>query len=729
MKLKLVLLVALIAAVVVAATLVPSAANAELREHQQYELNTGLGDTFWQFSFVHITDLHIGEGFDDYGTVGHDDSPPEGDVGQSAERLRTAVDWVNANKDINKIEFVMVTGDLTDSAEKSEFFKCKEILDALEIPYVPIIGNHDTWPYYKDASGDWQNSYSPNGDQYFREVFGGHLDDLRDSGFFARWDDGTRDTAIWNGEADTLGGTDEGCYSYFTNFAFDYAGYHFICTDFNTRDRALLGEPGALPNADLFDSDLCQGTWSWFKDHFNNYPYKAADNMLIFMHQPLTKHPIYMFVCFSPIEYGTVTSFLNDNSYKYYTGLCCAGHIHRNSVYDINTIIKDEGDSKSTICPGVETATVKDDSDNIRVMKVWGKTLEPNPSGAILYQHSDFGGRGELFVAEDPSLGNNPIGNDEASSLRIMGAGSIELYKHSDYQGDMIEFNTDVNSLSLYGFNDETSSVKFKVTRITEVSPDTGIQTQVLDVTITGEYTNFVDGVSEADFGEGITVDNPIMVDSPTQATANITIAADATPGIRDVTVTTGSEVAVGECLFEVLASPWIDNLDPTIGYQGSLVTINGSDFGDTQEENSYVTFQRSGSCGPSVTKTAQVISWSDSQIVVRVPSGLCCKWCCCVGCCGTCGSLGPLDISPISLPPYPHTKISMMCWRCLLGTHCYRCCCCCLSTALYSYCPVKVRVHRMGVESNYEIFRVRCWPIFHIQTRPIYPYPGPTPR
>jgi predicted MPP superfamily phosphohydrolase len=113
-------------------------------------VNRGLGGK--SFRFVQLTDLHIGEGMGDYGTEGFDDTAPAGDIGVSAQRLREAVNWINANKDPQNIAFVMITGDITDSAERSEFLKAKEILDTLTVPYIPMPGNHDIWPY--TANGD-----------------------------------------------------------------------------------------------------------------------------------------------------------------------------------------------------------------------------------------------------------------------------------------------------------------------------------------------------------------------------------------------------------------------------------------------------------------------------------------------------------------------------------------------------------------------------------------------
>ncbi|MGO4884483.1 MAG: hypothetical protein ACLP59_27230, partial [Bryobacteraceae bacterium] len=72
-----------------------------------------------------------------------------------------------------------------------------------------------------------------------------------------------------------------------------------------------------------------------------------------------------------------------------------------------------------------------------------------------------------------------------------------------------------------------------------------------LPVTITGEYTSFVEGTTVASFGAGISVGGategqagPVTVTSPTTATAQISIDPAAATGPVTVTVTTGSRQA-----------------------------------------------------------------------------------------------------------------------------------------------------------------------------------------
>jgi hypothetical protein len=72
---------------------------------------------------------------------------------------------------------------------------------------------------------------------------------------------------------------------------------------------------------------------------------------------------------------------------------------------------------------------------------------------------------------------------------------------------------------------------------VTAVAPTSGAQGETLDVTITGTYFTDATAVS---LGSGITV-NSYDVSSDTQIAANVSIAADAATGARDVSVTTAA--------------------------------------------------------------------------------------------------------------------------------------------------------------------------------------------
>jgi 6-phosphogluconolactonase (cycloisomerase 2 family) len=86
---------------------------------------------------------------------------------------------------------------------------------------------------------------------------------------------------------------------------------------------------------------------------------------------------------------------------------------------------------------------------------------------------------------------------------------------------------------------------------IASLKPNAGQPGQSLTVTITGNFSNFFQGSTQASFGPGISVggaaegsSGPVTVNSPTTAVASLMIDPNATPGLRTVSVTTGSEVA-----------------------------------------------------------------------------------------------------------------------------------------------------------------------------------------
>lgn len=264
------------------------------------------------FSFAIITDLHVGEGYNDYGEEGYED---QGGVDYEITRkLIEAIEKINSRKEAYNIKFVAVLGDITDSGERSEFEKARELLEQLEVPYVPVIGNHDIWPYTRGSSG--VEAPIPIGDRYFLEVFSEQLDELRLN--FPNFV--MEVSSVFNPECS--------CYSYFINYAFDFEGYHFVVLDFVSRTHAILG-PGAGPDADLYDFD--GGSWRWFSQHLDSYPNKGDHNVIVFVHHP----PIVNFWgldSFSQGEYDKMDSFIRERGYGDLIFGFFSGHLHKNEV-------------------------------------------------------------------------------------------------------------------------------------------------------------------------------------------------------------------------------------------------------------------------------------------------------------------------------------------------------------------------------------------------------------
>lgn len=91
------------------------------------------------FRFAHISDTHIG-------------SPNGG----AEEDLRRTVADINKMKDV---DFVVITGDITEMGTDREILLAKQILDSLDVPWYIIPGNHDT-------------GWSESGGVSFSKIFG-----------------------------------------------------------------------------------------------------------------------------------------------------------------------------------------------------------------------------------------------------------------------------------------------------------------------------------------------------------------------------------------------------------------------------------------------------------------------------------------------------------------------------------------------------------------------------
>lgn len=150
--------------------------------------------------------------------------------------------------------------------------------------------------------------------------------------------------------------------------------------------------------------------------------------------------------------------------------------------------------------------------------------------------------------------------------------------------------------------------------RITAVSPTSVNQGETRDINITGTDTNFGGGSIATFSGPGITVHSTTVTDA-THARANITLAADAQPGARDVNVVTAGVTTdpLKDGLTVHGAPPRLDSVNPTYGRVGDSVTLTGKWFG-TDQLSSVVKFH--GKLATTVT------AWSDGSIQCKVPVG-----------------------------------------------------------------------------------------------------------
>ncbi|HZR29627.1 MAG TPA: RHS repeat-associated core domain-containing protein [Terriglobales bacterium] len=149
---------------------------------------------------------------------------------------------------------------------------------------------------------------------------------------------------------------------------------------------------------------------------------------------------------------------------------------------------------------------------------------------------------------------------------------------------------------------------------ITQVNPKSGLQGQQnLSIAITGVATHFAQGTSVATFGAGITVGS-LTVNSATSATAIVNISPTTTVGPRDVTITTGTEMATLTGGFTVNPGPAILTLvNPNSGAQGSQnlpVTITG-------QFTHFTSGVTTASLGAGVTVTSLTVNSTTSAMAV----------------------------------------------------------------------------------------------------------------
>ncbi len=111
---------------------------------------------------------------------------------------------------------------------------------------------------------------------------------------------------------------------------------------------------------------------------------------------------------------------------------------------------------------------------------------------------------------------------------------------------------------------------------ITAVAPLQGSRLGRLDVVVDG--TNFITGVTSVDFGTGIALNPPLVINSATRLTANVTIGATAPTGARSITVTNaapGGGSATRPNAFSVInPEPTLHSFTPTNGKQLDVLNV-----------------------------------------------------------------------------------------------------------------------------------------------------------
>jgi uncharacterized repeat protein (TIGR01451 family) len=314
------------------------------------------------WSFAIITDLHIGYnsprwdsdndgyivGEIDYASAGWDDAGPYDPETlkrldyEVTRNLENAADKIITEMGPYNIKFVVILGDISDTAEKSEFLKAREILNRLNdpnedgntedgIPYIPLFGNHDTWPYAQDVgTADDRDHYSSicsraDGDKFFREIFWGESNkkniQLIKNLFGVSWEypydevfhvkGGWGEGCIYTFEEQCSKGNkyyDNGVfnreciskehYFYLQNYGFTFDGITFVCLDFVARlgedfnpfnDNAL---PGILEPVGGVLGTKHRKTMDFARDYIEKHKATEKKTIVFFSHHPMFSFPI-----------------------------------------------------------------------------------------------------------------------------------------------------------------------------------------------------------------------------------------------------------------------------------------------------------------------------------------------------------------------------------------------------------------------------------------------------
>ncbi len=238
--------------------------------------------------------------------------------GVNEQRLGSAVDWVEANAAGEGIELVLVLGDI---AWNDGLGPAREQLDALSVPWVPIIGDNE-------VQSDDEQAYHDAFDSHF-ESLPAVLDGFRRA-----------DAPVWNPEAEMD--------SWFQNSAFEVQGLHFVGVDWSARGiGGILGEAGQL-------NDIEGGTFPWFVDELSELEEAPLESVILFSHIPMHLG------AFNLEQMEALTGVTDPVGDRVYANL--AGHIHVNAEVEVE-------DGGYTV---FVTDAIWDDELTIRLLRVAG---------------------------------------------------------------------------------------------------------------------------------------------------------------------------------------------------------------------------------------------------------------------------------------------------------------------------------------------------------------------
>ncbi|MFH1151311.1 MAG: S8 family serine peptidase, partial [Actinomycetota bacterium] len=167
-----------------------------------------------------------------------------------------------------------------------------------------------------------------------------------------------------------------------------------------------------------------------------------------------------------------------------------------------------------------------------------------------------------------------------------------------------------------YGFGRINAMNALSGPRVTSVSPASAKRGETRTLSITCSGTHFQEYWPDVSLGDGVSIGQvSVIAGDNTHMFAQVQIASDAPLGARSVIVSNRGEY-IDPLLdgFTVLDNnPQITGIEPDSGVVGETVTVTGSNLGSSRG-SSKVTFDG--------VEATQYVSWSDTQVKVKVPSG-----------------------------------------------------------------------------------------------------------
>ena len=298
---------------------------------QEYTIGAGS----YGFDFIFFSDFHIGEGkklidgMDDFGTPGYDDSDNDSlETTPAIEGDVACVDYINQHivgQPGFDIRFVVTGGDFTGSSERSEWQRSRALLGRLAGgPFeVPLIGNHDLWPYVGHGLSFFppfpgyfseQRADEVVAGEYFVDAYRGVYDTLRSIQPVPNWEQ-----SEWL--LTPTANTNHPWPSYYNNFAFSYQGSRFIVTDFNTRKHPPPSErPGLRGEPDVYADQPYHWTLGWLKTQVAAV--RPGERIICIGHQPYDQE----YTNFQMDELRIISSMGLLNNRPIATSI--GGHIH-----------------------------------------------------------------------------------------------------------------------------------------------------------------------------------------------------------------------------------------------------------------------------------------------------------------------------------------------------------------------------------------------------------------